>query len=44
MKQFFYKSVFIKSLLLVSLFCHAQKATVKASVDKNKILLGERFN
>ena len=44
MKQFFYRSVFIKSLLLVSLLSHAQKATVKASVDKNKILLGERFN
>lgn len=44
MKQFFYRSVFIIFLLLTSLFFYAQKTIVKASVNKNKILLGERFS
>ena len=44
MKQFFYRNVFIIFLFLSFVFGHAQKPIVKASVDKNKILLGERFN
>ena len=42
-KQFFNSIVFI-FFLFISLFLHAQKIVVKASADKNKIFLGERFN
>ena len=44
MKQFFYRTIFLQLFLLASLFFYAQKTIVKASVGKNKILLGERFN
>lgn len=45
MKNFFYRSVFINFFLFVSLLGNAQsKASVKTSVDKNKILIGERFS
>ncbi|HEY6506127.1 MAG TPA: hypothetical protein VIZ28_19260 [Chitinophagaceae bacterium] len=37
-----YKAIFSLFLLLTVLWCHAQqKTTIKATVDKNKILIGE---
>ena len=44
MKQFFYRNVFIIFLLLSFVCGHTQKPVVRSWVDKNKILLGERFN
>jgi hypothetical protein len=44
-KYLFHRNISGVFFLFVSLFCNAQnKTTVKASVDTNKILLGERFS
>lgn len=43
-KHFFYRSIFINIFLFALLLSHAQnRITVKVSVDKNRILLGEHF-
>src|SRR6185503_1103136 len=44
-KHFFYRDIFLTILLFASFSGTAQsKTTVKVSVDKNKILIGERFS
>ena len=39
----FYKAISVSLLLPAVLFSNAQQTTVKATVDKNKILIGEHI-